>query len=176
MTLYGDGQQTRSLCYVDDLVEGLLAVMESPRARGEVINLGNPQERTVKEIAGIIRTLVGSQSTFVHTPPAVGDDPQRRRPNIDKARYLVGWEPHTPLEDGLRAMISAVRVALGETNGHHAPSATNGATHGHANGTHAEANGNGNGSLGTLGNLGSLGSPGSKNGSPAPAPSRLPQP
>jgi UDP-glucuronate decarboxylase len=145
MTLYGDGQQTRSLCYVDDLVEGLIAVMESPRARGEVINLGNPQERTVKEIAAIIRTLVGSQSPFVHTAPAVGDDPQRRRPNIDKARYLIGWEPHTPLEEGLRTMIDVLRVVLcsaasaTDDNGNgagHGAAGVNGAKNGLSNGDH----------------------------------------
>jgi UDP-glucuronate decarboxylase len=171
ITLYGDGMQTRSLCYVDDLVEGLIAVMESPRARGEVINLGNPEERTVMEIADVIRRLTCSISPFIHTEYAVGDDPQRRRPDIDKARALIGWEPTTPLEDGLRAMICAVRRALGETNGHHAPGATNG----HANeaptgtnGTHTGTNGNHAGTNGT--------GLGSRNGSPAPAPSRIPRP
>ena len=112
MTIYGDGTQTRSLCYVRDLVDGLMTVMESDRARGEVINLGNPEERTVMEIAEVIRRLTGSASTFVFTPPAVGDDPQRRRPCIEKARALLGWQPTTPLEEGLQAMIAAVRQAL----------------------------------------------------------------
>jgi len=113
LTLYGDGMQTRSLCYVSDLVEGLIAAMESERARGEVINLGNPEERTVKEIAETIRGLAGSSSPFIFTAFAVGDDPRRRRPDIDKARALLGWEPRTSLADGLGTMIEAMRAAIG---------------------------------------------------------------
>jgi nucleoside-diphosphate-sugar epimerase len=112
MTIYGDGQQTRSLCFVTDLIEGLRLVMESDRARGEVINLGNPEEHTVMEIANLIRGLVESRSPFVFTPPAVGDDPRLRRPNIDKARSLLGWEPRTPLESGLREVIHEMRSGL----------------------------------------------------------------
>jgi len=168
ITLYGDGQQTRSLCYVDDLVEGLIAVMESPQARGEVINLGNPEERTVMEIADVIRRLTASDSPFIHTGYAVGDDPQRRRPDIDKARALIGWEPTTPLEDGLKAMIHAVEAALGLTNGHHAPG-VNGYANGTANGTH------GNGATHGSSNGSTHGSHGSANGTPAAAPSRLPR-
>jgi len=128
MTIYGDGMQTRSLCFVDDLVEGLMAAMESDRARGEVVNLGNPDEHTVLEIAEIVRRLTQSKSPFVFTAPAVGDDPRVRRPNIDKARGLFAWEPRTPLEDGLRVMIRQIQGAL------------NGNGHGHGNG-----HGNGNG-------------------------------
>ena len=120
MTIYGDGMQTRSLCFVSDLVEGLMAVMGSDRARGEVVNLGNPDEHTVLEIAEIVRKLTDSKSPFVFTDPAVGDDPRVRRPNIDKARCLVGWQPRTPLEDGLRVMIRAMRGSLngnGDGNG-----------------------------------------------------------
>jgi len=112
MTLYGDAEQTRSLCFVTDLVEGLRLTMECDRARGEVINLGNPEEHTVKELATLIRDLVESTSPFVFTPPAVGDDPRLRRPNIDKARALLGWEPRIPLETGLREVIRELRVAL----------------------------------------------------------------
>lgn len=112
MTLYGDAQQTRSLCWVADLVEGLGLVMESDKARGEVINLGNPEERTVMEIATMIRDLVGSKSPFVHTAPAVGDDPRLRRPDIGKARELLGWQPRTPIETGLREVIRELRMAL----------------------------------------------------------------
>jgi UDP-glucuronate decarboxylase len=128
MTIYGDGMQTRSLCYVTDLVDGLMAVMESDRTSGEVVNLGNPDEHTVLEIAEIVRRLTSSSSPFIFTEPAVGDDPRVRRPDIGKARGLLGWEPHTPLEDGLRVMIREMQGAL-NGNGVHA----NG---GHPNGTH----------------------------------------
>ena len=109
MTIYADGQQTRSLCYVSDLVEGLIRVMETPSLAGEVINVGNPEEHTVEEYATIIRELAGSESTFVYTEPAVGDDPQRRRPDITRARELTGWEPVVPLRDGLARTIEYFR-------------------------------------------------------------------
>lgn len=112
MTLYGDATQTRSLCWVTDLVEGLGLFMESERARGEVINLGNPEEHTVLEIATMIREMVGSHSPFVFGPPAVGDDPRLRRPDITKARALLGWQPRTPIKTGLNAVIRELRVAL----------------------------------------------------------------
>jgi len=133
MTVYGDGMQTRSLCYVKDLVEGLITVMESERARGEVFNLGNPDERTVLEIAEIIRLMSGSKSPLVFTETAVGDDPRVRRPNIDKARAWLGWEPRTSLEQGLRMMIRATRAEIRNgTNG--TAAGANGANG--ANGTH----------------------------------------
>ena len=129
MTIYGDGMQTRSLCFVSDLVEGLTRTMESDRARGEVINLGNPEEYTVIEIAKIVRRLTGTTSSFVFTAPAVGDDPRVRRPDIGKARELLRWEPRIPLEEGLRATLRDLEVAL---NGklrmpRQVPAATNGA-------------------------------------------------
>ena len=123
LTIYGDGAQTRSMCFVNDLVEGLILTMESERARGEVINLGKPEEYTVLEIAEMIRRLTGSDSPLVFTAPAVGDDPRMRRPNIDKARALLGWEPRTPLIEGLCATISDFRVAL---NGHSSAASLNG--------------------------------------------------
>ena len=146
MTIYSDGMQTRSLCYVTDLVEGLIAVMESERTRGEVVNLGNPDEHTVLEIAEIVRRLTHSSSSFVFTPPAVGDDPRVRRPNIDKARSLIGWQPTTPLEDGLRVMIRAMGGALnGNGKAHHVAGSNGAAANGHANG--AIANGHANGAV-----------------------------
>ena len=105
-------RQTRSLCYVTDLVEGLGLMMEAEKARGEVINLGNPEERTVLEIATLVRELVGSHSPFVFGPPAVGDDPRLRRPDISKARALLGWQPHTSIEAGLQAVIRELRMTL----------------------------------------------------------------
>ncbi len=113
MTVYGDGQQTRSLCYVSDLVDGLMRAMECPGARGEVTNLGNPDEHTVLEFARVIRDLAGSTAPITYTAPAVGDDPQRRRPDISKARALLGWEPRVALRDGLERTIAAFREELG---------------------------------------------------------------
>jgi len=101
ITVYGDGEQTRSLCFVSDLVDGLVRLMESDAASGEVVNLGNPAEHTVLEYAEMIRRLSGSNSELVFTAYAVGDDPQRRCPDITKARELSGWEPTIGLEEGL---------------------------------------------------------------------------
>lgn len=112
MTIYGDGRQTRSMCYVNDLVEGLVRAMEREGTSGEVMNLGNPEEHTVLEIAEAIRRLTGSDSPFEFTAPAVGDDPRMRRPDIGRARALLGWEPRTPLEEGLQVMIDAVATSL----------------------------------------------------------------
>ncbi len=104
LTIFGDGQQTRSLCYVDDLVQGIIAAMNSANTSGEVINLGNPDERTVLTIAeAIIKTCEStSRIDFLEARP---DDPYLRCPDISKARRLLGWEPVTGIEDGLRATI-----------------------------------------------------------------------
>lgn len=112
LTIYGDGSQTRSLCYVSDMVEGLRQCMASRAAVGQVINLGNPDEHTVLEFAEIIRELAGSMSEFVFTEPAVGDDPQRRQPDINRARELLGWQPEVWLEEGLRRTIAYFRKEL----------------------------------------------------------------
>jgi nucleoside-diphosphate-sugar epimerase len=112
MTVYGDGQQTRSLCYVSDLVEGLVRAMECDRASGEVINLGNPAEHTILEYAHMIRELAGSKSEMTFTDYAVGDDPQRRRPDIKKGRDLLAWEPSVALEDGLSRTIEYFRSEI----------------------------------------------------------------
>lgn len=109
LTVYGDGQQTRSICYVDDLVEGLISVALMPAARGEVINLGNPEEHTVLEFATLIRSLADSRSQVAFEPVAVGDDPQRRQPNIQKAATTIDWSPKVDLETGLRKTISYFR-------------------------------------------------------------------
>jgi len=113
MTIYGDGTQTRSLCHVSDMVDGLVRAMESPRARGQVINLGNPDERTVLEIAGLIRELTRTTSEFVFTPPAVGDDPRKRCPDVRKAWVLLDWRPRLGIRDGLVDTIAYFRKALG---------------------------------------------------------------
>lgn len=108
ITVYGDGKQTRALCYVADMVDGLIAAMMQPSATGEVINLGNPDERTVLEIALLIRELCGAQVPIVHLP-LPPDDPSRRCPDISKARRLLGWEPKVNLVEGLTATIDWFR-------------------------------------------------------------------
>ncbi|MHB8648525.1 MAG: NAD-dependent epimerase/dehydratase family protein, partial [Thermomicrobiales bacterium] len=100
LTLYDGGERTRAFCYVTDLVRGLTAVMESERAKGEVINLGNPDERTIRDLAAMIVRVTGRDVPFVDRPTAVGDDPNRRCPDITKARALVGWEPTIALDEG----------------------------------------------------------------------------
>jgi UDP-glucuronate decarboxylase len=110
LTVYGDGQQTRSLCYQSDLIEGLVAMMRAPDEPGPV-NLGNPTEMTVLRIAELIRELTGSRSPIEHRPlPA--DDPTRRLPDISRARARLGWEPRVSLADGLAATIEYFRARL----------------------------------------------------------------
>jgi nucleoside-diphosphate-sugar epimerase len=113
LTIYADGSQTRSLCYVSDLVDGLYRAMESEEATGEVVNLGNPTEHTILDYARIVSRLTGAPPRFDYMPPAVGDDPQRRRPDITKAMQLLGWQPVVSLEDGLSRTIAYFRQALG---------------------------------------------------------------
>lgn len=104
ITLYGDGSQTRSFCYVADLVEALVRLMGTgPDVTGPV-NLGNPQEFTVGSLAGIVRDLTGSSSRIVQRP-LPSDDPRQRRPDISRARELLDWEPTVPLVEGLRHTI-----------------------------------------------------------------------
>ncbi len=116
ITVYGDGSQTRSLCYVDDLVEGIVAAMFTNGTPGEVINLGNPQEHTVLEYARLIRMLCNSDSEieFRSLPQ---DDPTRRRPDITKARNMLGWEPRVGLEAGLGRTIEWFKLMTKENPG-----------------------------------------------------------
>ena len=101
ITVYGDGSQTRSFCYVSDMVEGLIALMESEEIGLEPVNLGNPNELTVSDLLEKVLALTGSRAPVVHRPLPV-DDPRRRRPDISRAQALLGWRPHTPLDQGLR--------------------------------------------------------------------------
>jgi dTDP-glucose 4,6-dehydratase len=102
ISVFGDGSQTRSFCYVSDLVDGLYRLMQSDERYP--VNLGNPQEMTILEFAERIRRLTGSKSGFIyHELPE--DDPKQRQPDIAKARRLLGWEPRVALEDGLRQTI-----------------------------------------------------------------------
>ena len=105
ITVYGDGSQTRSFCYVDDLVEALIRLMETPNDFTGPINLGNPAEYTILELAEIVVELVGSSSKIVHRP-LPPDDPKRRCPDISLAREALQWEPRTKLEDGMKKTIA----------------------------------------------------------------------
>jgi len=117
LTLYGSGEQTRSLCYVGDLVEGLMRLLCCEAARGEVVNLGNPEEHPVRYYAERIRDLCGSSSPIVTVEAALGDDPQRRRPDITRAQQLLGWQPVVPLDEGLRRTIAYFRAELARDEG-----------------------------------------------------------
>ena len=104
LTMYGDGSQTRSFCFVDDLVDGLMALMGTGHEVTGPINLGNPVEFTMIELAELVLELTGSSSTIEHRP-LPQDDPTRRRPDISKARDLLGWDPKTQLRAGLERTI-----------------------------------------------------------------------
>jgi UDP-glucuronate decarboxylase len=105
ITLYGNGEQTRSFCYVDDLVEGIIGMMETPSDVTGPINLGNPGEFTMRELAEIVKELTGSQSRLVHRP-LPQDDPKQRRPDITQAQETLGWEPTVALRQGLTKTIA----------------------------------------------------------------------
>ena len=105
ITLYGDGSQTRSFCYVDDLVDGLMRLMETPDEVTGPINLGNPVEFTIRQLAEKVIALIGSKSKLDFRPlPA--DDPRQRQPNISRARSELGWEPKMPLDEGLKKTVA----------------------------------------------------------------------
>ncbi|MCX6640803.1 MAG: SDR family oxidoreductase [bacterium] len=110
LTIYGDGSQTRSFCYVDDLVQGLIAMMQCDGFIGPV-NLGNPNERTIMEFAHIILKLTGSSSK-VENLPLPADDPVQRRPDIALAQQKLGWQPKVPLDEGLQITIDFFRKKL----------------------------------------------------------------
>ena len=104
ITVYGDGNQTRSFCYVSDLVEGIEKLMDKEDIKGEVVNLGNPSEYTISELANKITQMIDTSSEIVfEDKPA--DDPDRRKPDITKAKELLSWEPKIPLEEGLQKTI-----------------------------------------------------------------------
>lgn len=110
ITVYGDGSYTRSFQYVDDLINGMLAVMASENFTGPV-NLGNPGEFTIQQLAELVLELTGVKGCVVHQP-AVEHDPKQRKPDISLAREKLGWEPRIPLRDGLRKTIDYFRTAL----------------------------------------------------------------
>ena len=113
ITIYGSGEQTRSFLYVSDLVQGLVTLMASDYTLP--VNIGNPEERSIKTFANLIRDMVGSGSDIVHKPE-VEDDPQRRRPDISTAKKELGWQPKVPLEKGLAKTIEYFRRELSRTD------------------------------------------------------------
>ena len=112
LTIYGDGTQTRSFCYVDDLIEGFVRLMNHPSQTGPV-NIGNPGEFTMLELAEIVLKKVGGPSKVTHLP-LPGDDPKQRRPDISLAEADLGWKPKVALEDGLDPTIEYFRKLLAE--------------------------------------------------------------
>ena len=108
LTVYGDGEQTRSFCYIDDLIEGLLAMMQAPVDVIGPINLGNPGEFTIGELAQKVIAMTGTASSVEHLPLPT-DDPIRRQPDITRARQMLGWEPTIALDEGLTKTIAYFR-------------------------------------------------------------------
>lgn len=105
LTVYGDGSQTRSFCYVDDLVEGLVRVLMEKGLVGEVINLGNESEMSILRFAQLVREMIGGESDITYLP-LPEDDPMQRRPDLRKAKRLLGWEPRVSMEEGLKRTIA----------------------------------------------------------------------
>ncbi len=111
ITIYGDGSQTRSFCYVDDLIEGFIRLMASPSDTTGPINIGNPVESTIKELAETIITMVGGKSKLIFNP-LPQDDPKQRKPDITLARNKLGWEPKVKLHDGLNNTVDYFKKFL----------------------------------------------------------------
>ena len=110
VTVFGDGSQTRSFTYITDLVDGIIRLMLS--SENDPVNIGNPREMTIKEIAETIIRMTGSTSKIVYRPLPT-DDPKQRRPDITRARTLLGWEPKVQLEEGLVKTIEYFRTKVG---------------------------------------------------------------
>jgi nucleoside-diphosphate-sugar epimerase len=113
ITIYGDGRQTRSFCYIDDQIAGQVLAMEKGQTAGEVFNIGNPDERTILEFAQMIKKLSESTSRIEFTDPMPEDDPMQRKPDITKAKKILGWTPKIALEAGLAATIEYFRKSSG---------------------------------------------------------------
>ena len=116
ITLYGDGRQTRSFCYVDDLIEGMIRMMATPDEVTGPVNLGNPGEFTIAELAAKVIAMTGSTSE-IHTRPLPENDPMRRRPDITRAQDLLGWSPQVALDEGLGHTIAYFAEKLGVAQG-----------------------------------------------------------
>ena len=111
ITIYGDGRQTRSFCYVDDLIDGFLALMESEPGQPGPVNIGNPGEFTIRQLAEKVIEMTGAKSDLIEQP-LPQDDPMQRKPDITLAREWLGWEPKFPLEKGLEKTISYFRTVV----------------------------------------------------------------
>jgi UDP-glucuronate decarboxylase len=111
ISIFGDGSQTRSFCYVDDLIEAMLRMMETPADFTGPVNIGNPREMTVLELADKVIRLVGGKSQLVFHP-LPQDDPRQRQPDISLARDKLAWEPKVSLEDGLKETVAYFRRLL----------------------------------------------------------------
>jgi UDP-glucuronate decarboxylase len=115
ITIYGEGQQTRSFCYVDDLIDGLVKLMNSPDDVTGPVNLGNPREFSIRELANQVISLTKSDSKLVHKP-LPSDDPVQRQPDISLARTVLHWSPSIPLEAGLQKTIAYFRELIADTS------------------------------------------------------------
>jgi UDP-glucuronate decarboxylase len=111
LTVYGDGSQTRSFCYVDDLIDGLMALMQSPDECIGPMNLGNPGEYTILEVAEMVLKLTGARSQIIFKP-LPQDDPTQRQPDITLAKRTLGWEPKVTLEEGLQRTVAYFTTLL----------------------------------------------------------------
>lgn len=111
ITVYGNGQQTRSFCYVSDLIDGIWKLSQLPNYH-QPVNIGNPDERTVLDVARLIKHLSGSSSEITFHPLVSPDEPRRRKPDITRARQILGWEPQISLEEGLRRTIAYFQARL----------------------------------------------------------------
>jgi dTDP-glucose 4,6-dehydratase len=115
ITVYGTGTQTRSFCFVDDLIDGIFKLSVAEKSISGPINIGNPTERTMLEFAQEIKRVTGSASEIVYEPLPTADDPKQRKPDITKAKALLGWEPKVSLEDGLQQTIAYFKTKIEET-------------------------------------------------------------
>lgn len=106
ITIYGDGQQTRSFCYINDQIAGQILAMESKNTKGEVFNIGNDDEKTILEFANLIKKISGSKSKIAFAEKLPEDDPKQRKPDISKANTVLSWRPKVKLEEGLKETIN----------------------------------------------------------------------
>lgn len=110
LPVFGDGKQTRSFCFVDDLIDGIIKAMEAENTKGEVFNLGNPDEFTILELADIVKKITGSSSKVDFKEELPEDDPLRRRPDITKAKRVLNWGPKVTLEEGLKKLVEYLKT------------------------------------------------------------------